>query len=46
MIETAENLRAEFFIWRADQDALAASSHQKAVAAQNSGVFPQEIVGV
>lgn len=46
MIETAENLSAEFFIWRADQDALAASSHQKAVAAQNSGVFPQEIVGV
>ncbi|MCZ4519020.1 acetyl-CoA C-acetyltransferase [Rhodococcus ruber] len=46
MIETAENLRAEFSISRADQDALAVQSHQRAVAAQNNGVFAEEIVGV
>ncbi|NKY58436.1 acetyl-CoA C-acetyltransferase [Nocardia flavorosea] len=46
MIETAENLRAEFSIGRADQDALAAQSHQRAVAAQRSGRFADEIVGV
>ncbi|MFY2787722.1 acetyl-CoA C-acetyltransferase [Rhodococcus sp. MALMAid1271] len=46
MIETAENLRAEFSISRADQDALAVQSHRRAVTAQNSGVFAEEIVGV
>ncbi|MGF0312384.1 acetyl-CoA C-acetyltransferase [Rhodococcus sp. IEGM1428] len=46
MIETAENLRAEFSISRADQDALAVQSHRRAVAAQNSGVFAEEIIGV
>lgn len=46
MIETAENLRAEFGISRADQDALAVQSHQRAVAAQDSGIFDQEIVGI
>ncbi|OAK56894.1 acetyl-CoA C-acetyltransferase [Rhodococcoides kyotonense] len=46
MIETAESLRAEFSISREDQDALAAASHHKAVAAQNNGVFAEEIVGV
>ncbi|WP_280437226.1 acetyl-CoA C-acetyltransferase [Nocardia carnea] len=46
MIETAENLRAEFSISRADQDALAVQSHQRAVAAQQSGRFGEEIVGV
>ncbi|UGQ41819.1 acetyl-CoA C-acetyltransferase [Rhodococcus aetherivorans] len=46
MIETAENLRAEFAISRADQDALAVQSHQRAVAAQKDGVFAQEIVPV
>lgn len=46
MIETAENLRAEFGISRTEQDALAAQSHQRAVAAQRSGVFAQEIVPV
>src|SRR5690606_30213233 len=46
MIETAENLRAEFSISRADQDALAVQSHQRAVAAQQSGRFAEEIVGV
>lgn len=46
MIETAENLRAEFSISRADQDALAVQSHERAVAAQKNGVFAEEIVGV
>ncbi|MDT2010246.1 acetyl-CoA C-acetyltransferase [Rhodococcus opacus] len=46
MIETAENLRAEFDISREDQDALAVQSHQRAVAAQESGRFSEEIVGV
>ncbi|WP_216901068.1 acetyl-CoA C-acetyltransferase [Nocardia alni] len=46
MIETAENLRAEFGIGRADQDALAVQSHRRAVAAQRNGVFAQEIVPV
>lgn len=46
MIETAENLRAEFSISREDQDALAVQSHQRAVAAQKNGVFAEEIVPV
>ncbi|MEU4343948.1 acetyl-CoA C-acetyltransferase [Nocardia sp. NPDC023852] len=46
MIETAEHLRTEFAISRADQDALAVQSHQRAVAAQTSGRFAEEIVGV
>ena len=46
MIETAENLRAELGISRADQDALAVQSHRRAVAAQAAGVFAEEIVGV
>ncbi|HEY5858559.1 MAG TPA: acetyl-CoA C-acetyltransferase [Aldersonia sp.] len=46
MIETAENLRAEFSISRADQDALGVQSHQRAVAAQKDGVFAEEIVAV
>ncbi|BCN79813.1 acetyl-CoA C-acetyltransferase [Prescottella equi] len=46
MIETAENLRAEFDISREDQDALAVQSHRRAVAAQQSGIFAQEIVPV
>ncbi|MGA9871172.1 MAG: acetyl-CoA C-acetyltransferase [Rhodococcus sp. (in: high G+C Gram-positive bacteria)] len=46
MIETAENLRAEFSISRADQDALAVMSHQKAVAAQNNGIFAEETIAV
>ncbi|EME21015.1 acetyl-CoA C-acetyltransferase [Rhodococcus triatomae] len=46
MIETAENLRSEFAISRADQDALAVQSHQRAVAAQQAGRFADEIVGV
>lgn len=46
MIETAENLRAEYAISRADQDALAVQSHRRAVAAQRSGRFADEIVPV
>lgn len=46
MIETAENLREEYDISRADQDALAARSQQLAVAAQERGDFGSEIVPV
>ncbi|MEU2105169.1 acetyl-CoA C-acetyltransferase [Nocardia sp. NPDC004085] len=46
MIETAEHLRAEYSISRADQDAFAAQSHRRAVAAQESGAFAAEIVHV
>ncbi|MGH9108708.1 MAG: acetyl-CoA C-acetyltransferase [Acidimicrobiales bacterium] len=46
MIETAENLRREYGISRQDQDELALQSHQRAVAAQRSGVFAEEIVPV
>jgi acetyl-CoA C-acetyltransferase len=46
MIETAENLRAEFSISRADQDSYAVQSHRRAVAAQAAGRFTPEIVGV
>lgn len=46
MLETAENLRAEMGISRADQDALAVQSHQRAVAAQQAGRFDDELVAV
>ncbi len=46
MIETAENLRAEYGIPRAEQDRLALQSHQRAAAAQKNGVFDEEIVPV
>ncbi|MEU5994010.1 acetyl-CoA C-acetyltransferase [Spirillospora sp. NPDC047418] len=46
MLETAENLRREYGIGREEQDALAVRSHQRAVAAQKSGVFAEEIVPV
>jgi acetyl-CoA C-acetyltransferase len=46
MIETAENLRREYGITREEQDRLAVQSHQRAVAAQRSGVFAEEIVPV
>ncbi|MER6969988.1 acetyl-CoA C-acetyltransferase [Nocardioides sp. NPDC000445] len=46
MIETAENLRKEYRIPREEQDRLALSSHQRAVAAQQSGVFTEEIIPV
>ncbi|MBF6180813.1 acetyl-CoA C-acetyltransferase [Nocardia otitidiscaviarum] len=46
MIETAENLRVRYGISRADQDAFAAQSHQRAVAAQLDGTFAAEIVPI
>jgi acetyl-CoA acetyltransferase family protein len=46
MIETAENLRREYSIPRQEQDELALRSHQRAVAAQQNGIFAQEIVPV
>lgn len=44
MIETAENLRRQYGIGRAEQDALAFESHRRAVAAQDAGLFDAEIV--
>jgi acetyl-CoA C-acetyltransferase len=46
MLETAENLRRQYGISRAEQDGLAAASHQRAVAAQRSGVLAEEIIAV
>ncbi|MFN4183403.1 MAG: acetyl-CoA C-acetyltransferase [Hyphomonas sp.] len=44
MLETAENLRRDYQITREAQDEFAAASHAKAVAAQTSGVFDEEII--
>jgi acetyl-CoA C-acetyltransferase len=46
MIETAENLRAEYAISREEQDELAVESHRRAVAAQRAGLFAEELVPV
>ncbi|CAE6835991.1 3-oxoadipyl-CoA thiolase [Paraburkholderia aspalathi] len=46
MPETAENVAIEFGISRADQDAFALASQQKASRAQRDGTLAQEIVGV
>jgi len=46
MLETAENLRREYGISRQEQDEFACESHRRAVAAQNDGIFAQEIVPV
>jgi acetyl-CoA C-acetyltransferase len=46
MIETAENLRREYAIPRAEQDEFALRSHRLAVAAQDDGTFAEEIVPV
>ena len=46
MLETAENLRREYRIPRAEQDSFALASHEKAVAAQRAGRFADEIVPV
>lgn len=43
---TAENVAKKFEIARADQDAFAASSHQKAAAAKAAGRFKDELVPV
>jgi acetyl-CoA C-acetyltransferase len=46
MIETAENLRREYGISRREQDEFSLRSHQRAVAAQQSGRFDDELVAV
>lgn len=46
MLETAENLRRQYRVSRAEQDELAVTSHQRAVAAQRSGVLAEEIIAV
>jgi acetyl-CoA acyltransferase len=46
MPETAENVAADFGVSRADQDAFAARSQEKALAAQESGRLAKEIVPV
>ncbi len=46
MGETAENVAERHHISRAEQDAFALRSHQRAVAAQRSGRFAEEIVPV
>ena len=46
MLETAENLRQDYQISRDEQDRFAAESQRRAVAAQESGAFDDEIVPV
>jgi acetyl-CoA acyltransferase len=46
MPETAENVAVEFSVSRADQDAFALASQQKAARAQQDGTLAKEIVGV
>ena len=46
MAETAENVADGFLVSRADQDAFALRSQQRAAAAMNDGVFAEEIVPV
>jgi acetyl-CoA C-acetyltransferase len=46
MIETAENLRAEYKISREEQDEYAVRSHQRAAAAVEAGRFADELVPV
>lgn len=46
MLETAENLRRDYAISRAEQDDFAVRSHQRAAAAADAGRFADEIVPV
>ncbi len=46
MPETAENVAEEFTVSRADQDAFALRSQQRAARAQTNGVFDDEITAV
>ncbi|MDT7576755.1 MAG: acetyl-CoA C-acetyltransferase [Pseudonocardiales bacterium] len=46
MIETAENLRRDYGISRAEQDEFAVRSHHRAAAARDAGRFADEIVPV
>ncbi|KAK4956874.1 hypothetical protein LTR10_006403 [Elasticomyces elasticus] len=43
---TAENVAERYGVSRADQDAFAARSHQKAAKAQKEGLFDKEIISV
>jgi acetyl-CoA C-acetyltransferase len=46
MLETAENLRRQYDIPRAEQDELAVTSHRRAVAAQKDGLLADQIIPV
>jgi len=46
MIETAENVRKEYAVSREEQDAFAAESQRRAIAAQEQGLFDDEIIPV
>ncbi|MEV0404326.1 acetyl-CoA C-acetyltransferase [Actinoallomurus sp. NPDC050550] len=46
MLETAENVRERYEISRTEQDELALRSHERAVRAQDKGLFADEIVPV
>jgi acetyl-CoA C-acetyltransferase len=46
MIETAENLRRQYGISRAEQDELAVTSHRRAIAAQKDGLLADQIIPV
>ncbi|OWU83472.1 acetyl-CoA acetyltransferase [Oceanicola sp. 22II-s10i] len=46
MLETAENLRREYSVPREEQDEFAVESHRRAVAAQQNGLFDDEIIPV
>lgn len=46
MLETAENLRRQYGISRIEQDELAVTSHQRAVAAHKDGILAEEIIPV
>ncbi|MGK2870528.1 MAG: acetyl-CoA C-acetyltransferase [Mycobacterium sp.] len=46
MIETAENLRRQYGIARAEQDELSVRSHRRAIAAHDEGRFADELVPV
>ena len=46
MLETAENLRQDYSISREEQDQFAAESQRRAIAAQQQGLFDDEIIPV
>ncbi len=46
MGETAENVAKKYRVKRADQDEFAFASHQKAVQAQDKGIFDDEVIPV
>ena len=46
MLETAENLRSEYGILREEQDMFAVESQRRAIAAQEQGLFDDEVIPV